>query len=258
MYCTTDDWNTVTRLSVLLAGKMVRRFAPVVAASFFAVALQFYLVTSSPSLKRTSWIIPEGRYFCERFDEPYCRCFNPADRTYGLFPNHRNQTARDARREFGHFVQRDKNVIRSNCSDKIGTLLCFTYFPLYNRNIMQQNVQLGQDPQIILPCRELCEEVRRDCRDEFSDNGYPWPDHLDCDKDYFYPWWSGRICINGTDPAQGYDACTQPGNSTGGLEYYDECEHMDDNSPIPEPGRHAYTADCMRLIPACMCMSTSI
>ena len=184
---------------------MALRFSHVVAVSVFAVALQFHVVTSC---MRPTLVPVLGQYFCEQFNEPYCRCFNPAERTYGLFPNRRNQTARDAGREFGHFVQDGENVIKSNCSNKIGTLLCFFYFPLYDHNIFKF---LKQDPQI-LPCRELCEEVRRDCLDEFVNNGYSWPDHLDCSEDYFYPWWSGKICVNGTDPVQGYDACISEGH----------------------------------------------
>ena len=177
--------------------------------SVFAAAVQFNIATSAPTEEPEAWVPeqitlrPEGRFFYEPFNQPYCQCINPSKRALARFPNRRNQFAKEAEKEFREFTKPrpNRNIIDSRCSDKIGTLLCFFYFPL---STADQNFKLE-----VLPCRELCEEVRRDCEGLFRDNGYPWPDPLNCSEDYFHPWSSGEICINGTDPVQGYDACME-------------------------------------------------
>ena len=174
--------------------------------SVLAASLQFSVVISAPSEEPEPepWtagqmtLRPRGRYFIEPFNQPYCQCVSPSERALARFPNRRNQFAKEAEKEFGDFTRRNRNVIENGCSNKIGTLLCFFYFPL---NVVDYNVF----PEV-LPCRELCEEVRRDCERQFSDNGFPWPEHLDCTRDYFRPTGHG-LCVNGTDPDQGYDAC---------------------------------------------------
>ena len=172
----------------------------VLAVSVFAAVLQFHIVTSA-SLERREFFAgqltlpPEPEHSCESYVQPYCHCFNPNDRKHALFPNPRRQNAAEAQTEFRDFV----NITKSNCSNKIGGLLCFFYFPFCSSNIA--------DPEVLLPCREDCEEVRRECEDEFVSRGFPWPEHLTCSKDYFQPKSTSNCIPLGSDPAQGYDAC---------------------------------------------------
>lgn len=178
----------------------------VFAASVFAAALQFHIATSSPTAERRNWysgqltVAPESDHTCEPFDQPYCRCFNPNERTHARFPNRRNQDAADARTEFSDFV----NVIKSGCSDKIGGFLCFYYFPFCLEDDSNRVFQ-----QELLPCREVCEEVREDCKEVFVSHGYPWPEFLDCSRDYFKPNTSGECIPVGSDPRQGYNTCVR-------------------------------------------------
>lgn len=169
----------------------------------FAAALQLDVVISAPSEEPEPWtsgqitLRPQGKYFSETFSQPYCQCVNPRERAHARFPNRRNQFAKEAESEFADFTRINRNVIESGCSNKIGTLLCFFYFPL----------SIADDEDFspeILPCRDLCEEVRRDCEARLIANRFQWPAHLNCSLDYFRP--SG-LCVDGTDPDQGYAAC---------------------------------------------------
>ena len=175
--------------------------------SVFVAALQFNTVAGNPLIGAAGQLplSRKGQYTCGPFDQPYCHCFNPADRTHARFPNHRGQNADEAKREFGHFVHPDGNVIKNGCSDKVGTLLCFYYFPHCNPPSHENSntVQELQSDDYRLPCRELCEEVRRDCESQFN-SSFQWPHHLNCST------LPSSVCISGRDPVQGYDACVRP------------------------------------------------
>ena len=180
------------------------------AASVFAAALQFHIVTGSPSAERRDWqsgqltVAPESKHTCEPFYQPYCRCVssNVNERTHALFPNKREQDAAEAQVEFGDFV----SAIKSRCSDKIGGLFCFFYFPYCE---MALNSNVIRQAQEFLPCREVCEEVRSECETTFLASGYPWPEFLDCSRDYFKSNASGGCIPVQRDPRQGYDACVR-------------------------------------------------
>ena len=100
-------------------------------------------------------------------------------------------------------------MIKSGCSDKIGTLLCFFYFPPCNPPQPEDGAGRGNTAVTVnefWPCRALCEEAHRDCEGEFAKNRHQpqWQDlylHLDCSR------LPSTNCINSSDPIQGYDAC---------------------------------------------------
>lgn len=121
---------------------------------------------------------------CLRFEHSYCN--SQFRYSHGLFPNHKGQTAEQAAIEFGDFMQ----LIHSGCSDKLGTFLCFTYFPLCEPTV--------DEVQEILPCMETCEEVHKSECTEYvvnATNGNGWADHLKCDQDIFKPMNSMQCAI---------------------------------------------------------------
>ena len=156
-----------------------------------AVILQLALSTGAPSTHheyRRSYVAgqrpvtPEVTHQCLNFTHPFC---NSAGYSTAQFPNNRDQNFSAAAGEFSHFVL----ALKSGCSDKLGTLLCFYYFPFCQRTMWQT--------QPVLPCRETCQEARNNCENVLRENGHNWPIHLDCSKDYFLPA-SSKKCANGT------------------------------------------------------------
>ena len=84
------------------------------------------------------------------------------------FPNYRNQpTQMVASSELMNFIA----LVEIVCSNVIVHFLCSVYAPFCDPSF----------PQIrIPPCRELCEDVRRNCEPFVVQFGLTWPPHLDC------------------------------------------------------------------------------
>lgn len=89
----------------------------------------------------------------EQFNHPYCRQINGQPRN-AMFPNPRGQYMADAMKEFNDFA----TLMDKGCSEKLGTLLCFFYFPFCTPGYSI----------VIKPCRSLCEEVTRDCAEALT------------------------------------------------------------------------------------------
>lgn len=79
-----------------------------------------------------------------------------------FYPNSQKD-AEDRMRVFTPLVNKD-------CSANLQFFLCVLYVPpcVINMN------------DIIPPCREVCEEVRRGCEPDMITAGYPWPPFMDC------------------------------------------------------------------------------
>ena len=157
-----------------------------------AVILQLALSTGAPSTHhehRRSFVAgqrpvtPDVTHQCLNFTHPFC---NSAGYRTAQFPNGRGQNFSAAAAEFSHFVR----LLETGCSDKLGTLLCFYYFPFCQPQTLWQT-------QTVLPCRETCQEARNNCENVLQEHGYNWPTHLDCSNDYFLPV-STMKCANGT------------------------------------------------------------
>ena len=151
-------------------------------------------------------------YVCEPYEQPVCQRFNLKE---ARFPNRRNQYADDAVEEFNDF----SGLIASQCSSKIAVFLCSFYFPVCPRDDNNKTVRDPRDGTIIeiLPCKELCEEVRRDCETVFVNHTRrPWPSHFDCSHDYFKSSDAG-LCNRGPE-----DEESTPGGSS--------------TTPTPQPG----------------------
>lgn len=123
--------------------------------------------TSAASNQRLPLLSSQGK--CVPFHHHYCSNFGY---NYTISPNPwaRGLSLEQAASEFGDF----NNLMRRNCSDKLGTLLCFTYFPLcYEKS--------PGNMRLILPCKETCNIVHTsDCNDLVLSSVGEWGKHLRC------------------------------------------------------------------------------
>ena len=113
-----------------------------------AVILQLALSTGVPSThheyRRSFYAgqrpVPpdETTHQCLNFTHPFC---NSVGYRTAQFPNGRGQNFSAAAEEFGHFVR----LLETSRSDKLGTLLCFYYFPFCQPHTIWQT-------QPVLPC----------------------------------------------------------------------------------------------------------
>lgn len=108
---------------------------------------------------------------CVPFEHHYCSRFGY---NYTISPNPwaRDLTLEQAGLEFDDFSR----LFDSNCSNKLGTFLCFTYFPL-----CYEHSTGGEQRQLVLPCKETCEAVHSSkCNDLILDSVGAWGNHLQC------------------------------------------------------------------------------
>lgn len=114
---------------------------------------------------------------CEAIDKDVlCQC-----RGYNLthFPNDRFSSQSGAKIQFSQF----QNLIRTNCSPYLIDFLCSRYFPPCSPHWRKFNY--------ILPCRELCEKVKKDCEPVLRRYNAQWSQDLACD---------GFKSVNDTQP----------------------------------------------------------
>ena len=124
---------------------------------------------------------------CVEFTNHYCNQFE--NRSTAYFPNPRgHKTLEEAEKEFNDFIP----LLQSGCHPKLGTLLCFIYFPF---------CESAYPALRIYPCKEVCEEVTRDdsqCTTLI--NQYAgWNAQLQCNMPYFKPK-SSLQCADGIAP----------------------------------------------------------
>ena len=92
---------------------------------------------------------------------------------------------------FGHKTQFDAGLIIHqfwplvliNCSPRLKHFVCSLYAPICDPLYHKE----------IVPCRSFCEEVRDSCEPVMKQNGFPWPNHLECSN--FPPRTQNRICM---------------------------------------------------------------
>lgn len=67
-----------------------------------------------------------------------------------------------------------EDLVSTNCNANLQFFLCGTYLPLCVPNITP----------FAIPCRELCDEIKRDCSTHFDFiyQGLPWPNKLQCHR----------------------------------------------------------------------------
>ncbi|KAL3315644.1 Secreted frizzled- protein 5 [Cichlidogyrus casuarinus] len=91
-------------------------------------------------------------------------------------------------------VQQSKvwvSLANSQCHPDLSKMLCSLYAPVCIE---------GHKDRFILPCRRLCEEVKRDCLPKMLQFSFSWPEFLKCDR---YPEKSSGLCIEpSSQPSQ--------------------------------------------------------
>lgn len=98
---------------------------------------------------------PFQHFYCNTFNYYYAQFPNPRQGKESELPDGRTYE-QDAFIEFNHFL----SALDTECSDKLGTFLCFFYFPFC---IPHPDIKVS-----ITPCRSLCEEVISNCADQLK------------------------------------------------------------------------------------------
>ncbi len=139
--------------------------------TLFAVA--FTLALATPLPRSDIWTggqLPERESEHKVFDLPEdvsCYCgYNVT-----MLPNSRgHKTIQEAFREFSHFL---RLLTASPCSDQIGVLVCFEYFPFP-----------AGPTSSVTPCRETCESAQNEACTSLvlSVISTGWAKHLSCSK----------------------------------------------------------------------------
>ena len=107
-----------------------------------------------------------------------------------FFPNPRgHETLEDAIREFNDFIP----LLKSGCHEKLGTFLCFIYFPFCTDDYPSLR---------IYPCKEVCEDITDkdgECTRLVSQVA-GWNDQLECNSPHYLPQ-SSLQCADGVAPS---------------------------------------------------------
>ncbi len=151
---------------------------------------------------------PADERKCVEFTHSYCNKFNYAT---AIFPNPRgHETPEQAAEEFNDFIPL---LVNGGCHPKLGTLLCFIYFPICNKANFNPKVDLAEG---FYPCRELCQEVHNSfCTPSVIQSAGSWAPHLQCNftentasgpKSFYIP--ANSLpnpinCVNGMAPLYG-------------------------------------------------------
>lgn len=129
---------------------------------------------------------------CVEIEDHYCTQFTGRAMT-AYFPNPRgHKTFEQANKEFKDFIP----LLQSGCHEKLGTLLCFIYFPF---------CESAYPSLRIYPCKEVCEDVTgNSSRCTALINQYAaadgWNDQLQCDISDIYKPRSSMQCAEGVAP----------------------------------------------------------
>ena len=122
---------------------------------------------------------------CVNFTNHYCSQFENRNTAY--FPNLRgHKTVAEADKEFQDFIP----LLQSGCHPKLGTLLCFIYFPFCEPSYPSLR---------IYPCKEVCDEVHNSSCTALINQYAGWNQQLQCDRPHYLPRSSGQ-CSYGVAP----------------------------------------------------------
>lgn len=116
---------------------------------------------------------------CKPFNYSICRDILPYNFT--RLPNYLKHKTTTAVVEAlnNHEYQ---TLITTNCSSDLVFFLCVLHFPICVQGI--------RGP--VLPCRSLCNKVRRECLPTIKSFNESWPKNIDCDN---FPIYEKGVCI---------------------------------------------------------------
>ena len=155
--------KSILSVSVTLLGLSLLSINTVVEADLLRVRRHQPINTTQSTNQHP--LPPTDQDQCVPFHHSYCSRFGY---NYTVSPNPwaRGLTLEQVETEIYHF----NGLLNSNCSNVLGTFLCFTYFPLCYGN-----------RQVILPCKEVCDEVHTSrCNDIVLNSVGQWGSHLQC------------------------------------------------------------------------------
>lgn len=193
-----------------------------------------------PKVKPDPLINPIRRgneFTCRTFQHNYCNSFgyyttmSPNPRQTDLTLASPDLYIADAALEFSHFTR----LLDSGCSDKLGTLLCFLYFPFCS--IIPDSAA----QEVVFPCRSVCEEVTNvnsKCTEEMKKYNISWADHFNCSMFQH----NGRPVY--IDPSEGTGLCTNDTQMPWGLTPTPPTTTQGPTDPVePTTDQLATTAD---------------
>ena len=121
------------------------------------------------------YISKPKRESCEQIEVPFCRNL-PYTRTSKFDADGRRIDQRLIINELTKY----ELFFKFNCSSFFESFICSYHLPLCSVHPL-------------LPCRELCQQVRRDCFQAITENHFDWPDELECHK--FQAYKETRMCF---------------------------------------------------------------
>ena len=97
------------------------------------------------------------------------------------YPNIFNHTSQSDTEQLVLSVGTPLLSVIGDCSDYLEHFFCSAVYPICTKHFRR-----------ILPCQELCTAVRESCGPSLRENGYDWPEDLDCN---LFPPSGSTICV---------------------------------------------------------------
>lgn len=129
-------------------------------------------------------IAPSIDDMCHSINNSVCSSLHPSYKTF--FPNDNFNSQEAAHLHFQSFA----SVVNHNCSDQLKFLLCSSHYP-----VCVPDVQDNTKVDILYPCKNVCNTVRRNCEQLLLDNNATWPELLNCST---FPSKSDGLCLDST------------------------------------------------------------
>lgn len=116
---------------------------------------------------------------CQMVNVSMCSRILPYNLT--KLPNHRRHYTQTEVRDFLESEDVTK-LVKTGCSADLVFFLCVLHLPIC--------VKEFQSP--VLPCRKLCEKVKRECLPTIKNYGREWPSYIECHR---FPNYEKGVCM---------------------------------------------------------------
>ncbi|XP_065196673.1 secreted frizzled-related protein 3-like [Sycon ciliatum] len=115
---------------------------------------------------------------CQRMKNRFGKICSSYGYNMTMMPNLLNhQRQKEA---YAHF-QGYARLLESRCSPDLPFLLCAFHFPMCS-DAGRSDATSAFAPDLIVPCRGLCERVRDSCLPTMAQHGFFWPEQMQCEK----------------------------------------------------------------------------
>ena len=122
---------------------------------------------------------------CYPINDSVCTSLHP-DYTATFFPNQNFNSREAADLHFQSF----SSFLNHDCSEDLKLLLCGTHYP-----VCVPEAQDHSTVNVVYPCKNVCNKVRRKCEQFLLNNNSSWPDLLNCST---FPSKSDGLCMDST------------------------------------------------------------